>query len=269
MGIGRLADKREKPARFPMHHKGRSQGLAMDAEIVRKPNEEGSAKGRWTTKKIADELKKIFAAKGAQLDQNAKHVFDRLMSDDRVPEALGSIVKTDSDLNRVLLSCFQYEEIARTFNETMAKEREIIERTEKIKNSVNELASFLDQEISNPGRMIRDRLSAVITLSNEDKERLFTALITMADTISARQRVAHETILRYGATRKSAPQNKKAAQTAAIGWLADSIERIAGKPVTSHVAVLAEAILETTDIITVERVRKALKTRRGRDWRVG
>jgi hypothetical protein len=241
----------------------------MDAELIRKPREERSAKVRWTTKKIAGELKKIFAEKGAQLDQNAKLVFTRLMSDDpRISEALASIVKIDSDLDRVLLSCFQCEEIARTFNETMAKEREIIGRTEKLKRSVTELSSFLDQEISNPGRTSKDRLSAIIDLSNEDKERLFTAFITMADTISARQRVAHETILRYGATRKSALQNKKAAQTAAIGWLADSIERIAGKPLTRHVAVLAEASLKTADIIGIERVREALKTR-ARNWRVG
>jgi 3-methyladenine DNA glycosylase/8-oxoguanine DNA glycosylase len=124
-----------------------------DRPASRQPNEERSAKSSWTTKKIADELKKIFAEKGAQLDRNAKLVLDRLMLDERVPEALVSILKIDSDLTRVLQSCFEYEEIARTFNETMAKEREIIERTKKLKNSVDELTSFLDQDISNPGRM--------------------------------------------------------------------------------------------------------------------
>jgi hypothetical protein len=239
----------------------------MDAEIVR--NEQNSAKGSgsWTPEKIADALDKLFAAMN---DRNGQRVGDRLReSKDRVPKALAAVAKNDSDLNRVLLACLQSEDLARTFHKRLANECEVIKRAEKLKKSITELASFLDQETSqsNLGRIRNDRLSAVITLHNDDKEKVLQAFDIVADVISARRRVTSETLLRYGKTRNSAPKNKKAAQTAAIGWLAEAIEKIAGKPLTRHVAVLAEAILDLRDVVTIERVREALKTRSARDWR--
>jgi hypothetical protein len=91
------------------------------------------------------------------------------------------------------------------------------------------------------------------------------SIYVFKELIADRQRVASETILRFGATRKSARSNKNAAQTAAIGWLAEAVERIAGRPLTRHAAVLAEATLAIRDI-TEDRVREALRTRR-REWR--
>jgi hypothetical protein len=239
----------------------------MDPEVVideQRPAKRGPGSG--TTKKIANAVDKFFAALN---DQSDKRVFGRLMSNDRSLEALAAITKTDSDLNRVLLACLQSEDLARTFHKRLANECEVIKRAEKLKKSITELASFLDQETSqsNLGRIRNDRLSAVITLHNDDKEKVLQAFDIVADVISARRRVASETLLRYGKTRNSAPKNKKAAQTAAIGWLAEAIEKIAGKPLTRHVAVLAEAILGLRDVVTIERVREALKTRSARDWR--
>jgi hypothetical protein len=228
------------------------------------PPEERSVSGNWTPRKIAVALAR---ASNDAPDQSAKRVVSQLIADPGASEALRAITKSDRDLVRVLRACYQSKEISRTFSSTMSRERVIIQLADKLKKGLTETALFLDREIGphGPGRGL---LAAEVNLSGEDKARLLNSLETIGDTLSARDRAAQETILRYGSTRNSALENENAGQTAAIGWLADSIARIAGKPHTRHVAVLAKVSLETKDIVTSERVREALKTRRGRDWRV-
>ena len=217
---------------------------------------------------------RFFRANAESLDENAKRVFGRLKADYRVPEALAAIAKSENALNSLLTGCLESAELSRTFSETLNKERGIIVRANRLKLNVDELETFLNEEIwsydETTGKIVKtsksiNRLATFGALSNREFEKINLALNVLKKIIAGRQRVASETIFRFGATRKSARTNKNAAQTAAIGWLAEAVERIAGRPLTRHAAVLAEATLAIRDI-TEDRVREALRTRR-REWR--
>ena len=233
-------------------------------------------------KLFAERVDKFFTANAASFDENAKRVLGRLKADYRIPEAVAAIAKTGSALNRLLTGCLEADELSRTFGEKLNEERRIIERAKELQLKLNELHSnveelkaFFDGEIWSydqdtnatilkHGKFI-DRLSAHILLPNQEVEKVNHAFYILKESIADRLRVASETILRFGATRKSARANKNAARTAAIGWLAEAVERIAGRPLTRHVAVLAQATLGIYDI-GEDRVREALRTRR-REWR--
>ena len=64
------------------------------------------------------------------------------------------------------------------------------------------------------------------------------------------------TKLDLGVTRKSS-----AVRAATIGWLAEKVANLAGKPLTTQVAFLADIVLNTRDV-SEERVREALRSRR-------
>ena len=72
-------------------------------------------------------------------------------------------------------------------------------------------------------------------------------------------------MLQLGVTRKSA--TKSAAETAAIGWLAEHVVLTFDKPFAQQVATLAEVALGIGEV-SEDRVREALKTRRRREQQV-
>ena len=79
---------------------------------------------------VPETVDRFFTANAASFDENAKRVFGRLKADDRVPEALAAIAKSESDLNRLLTGCLEFAELSRTFGETLNKERRIIVQSE-------------------------------------------------------------------------------------------------------------------------------------------
>jgi hypothetical protein len=147
------------------------------------------------------------------------------------------------------------ELLVRTFNQRVAGERQTIERLNKLKQSINDLRRFL-KEI---GRLPPDPLTAWIIPPNEEITKAHGSLNFLQAMESLRRQIGTETMLRYGVTRKSGITNKQAAVTAAIGWIAHAVKRIAGKPLTHHAAVLAEASLNIIDV-TNHRTRAALRT---------
>jgi hypothetical protein len=239
--------------------------------MAKRPKPEWLKKLQW----VVEMFDRFCTANVASFDENAKRVLGRLKADDRVPEALAAIAKSESDLNRLLSGCLESDELLRTFGETLNKERRIIEQAKRLQLNLEELKTFFDEELWSydhakigatlKDRTYIDRLSARISIDNQDIQMINHSIYVFKELIADRQRVASETILRFGATRKSARTNRNAAQTAAIGWLAEAVERIAGRPLTRHAAVLAEATLAIRDI-TEDRVREALRTRR-REWR--
>jgi hypothetical protein len=256
----------------------RIKSRATLSGAAKRPKPEWLKKLQW----VAETIDRYFTANAASLDENAKRVFGRLKADDRVPEALASIAKSESDLNRLLRGCLEADELSRTFREKLNNERRIVERAKRLQLKLSELRFDLDElealfdeeiwsynqvtlaTILKPGKSI-DRLSAHILLPDQEVEKVNHAFYILKESIADRKQIASETILRFGATRKSARTNENAAQTAAIGWLAEAVERVASKPCTRHAAVLAEATLAIRDI-TEDRVREALRTRR-REWR--
>ena len=85
------------------------------------------------------------------------------------------------------------------------------------------------------------------------------ALDRIAALIEERQQSTDRVLCEFGVNRKS--HTKEAAETAAIGWLAEQVEDVFGKPCARQVAVLAEVALNI-DEVTEDRVREALKSRR-------
>ena len=85
------------------------------------------------------------------------------------------------------------------------------------------------------------------------------ALDRIAALIEERQQSTDRVLCEFGVNRKS--HTKEAAETAAIGWLAEQVDDVFGKPCARHVAVLAEVALNI-DEVSEDRVREALKSRR-------
>jgi hypothetical protein len=80
--------------------------------------------------------------------------------------------------------------------------------------------------------------------------------------IRDRRRIAKETALRTGATRKTSGD---AADTAAVGWLAEGVRRACGKPHHVPAAALAGIVLGFE--VSVDQLREAERTRREHEWR--
>jgi hypothetical protein len=87
-------------------------------------------------------------------------------------------------------------------------------------------------------------------------------LYLIAGYASAERRIATETQGRLGATRKV--HFKRAAENAAIGWLAAEVRRLTGRPHHIAVAQLAGIIVKAE--ISEDRVVNALRVRK-REWR--
>ena len=83
-------------------------------------------------------------------------------------------------------------------------------------------------------------------------------MICIAELIELRQQASDDAAIELGVTRKAGTNT--AAATAAIGWLAEGIERLAGKPCVPQVATLAEIALAIGEV-TPDRVRAARKRR--------
>jgi hypothetical protein len=84
------------------------------------------------------------------------------------------------------------------------------------------------------------------------------ALDCIAELIELRKEASDEVMIEIGVTRKAG--TSAAAATAAIGWLAEEVERLAGKPFVPQVATLAEIALGIGEV-TPDRVRAARKRR--------
>jgi hypothetical protein len=85
----------------------------------------------------------------------------------------------------------------------------------------------------------------------------------LTDRIEAEWRIAREDSLRFGATRKS--NISKASQYAAIGWLAEGVHRITGRPHYREVCELAEVILGLA--VSIDNARWCARQRK-REWRL-
>jgi hypothetical protein len=86
-------------------------------------------------------------------------------------------------------------------------------------------------------------------------------LFLIVDRIKIERRIAKETLLRLGATRKS--QIDQAGPNAAAAWLANGVHRITGKPHLREVIDLLQVILETE--FSEDRVKHAAR-KRNREW---
>jgi hypothetical protein len=96
---------------------------------------------------VPQTVDRFITANAASFDENAKRVFGRLKADDRVPEALAAIARSESDVDRLLSGCLESDELSRTFGETLDKERRIIEQTNRLQLNLEELKTFFHEEL--------------------------------------------------------------------------------------------------------------------------
>jgi len=131
-----------------------------------------------------------------------------------------------------------------------------LERHEK---AINGLEIFLQRlQTSKVGRVQAQQIEDAGTLVAIRKGHR-----SLRSIIKTQRRIAEETIGRLGATRSSSAKN--AANLAALGWLADGIRRLTGKPNRSLVAGLSQAVLQVA--MTEDQVRVAERVR-VHGWRV-
>ncbi|MGO9684617.1 MAG: hypothetical protein ACLP0B_14960 [Steroidobacteraceae bacterium] len=187
-------------------------------------------------------------------DEHERGVLERIVADHdhRANDALNAIGKTLEEIWRLIRLCVQAEMRARTFRDLLADERKTVERLQSYRQSVEDLRGFLN-EVARPSD------HPLIDWKPDANAADRAALDHIAALINERALVAEEARHRLGVTRKSS-----AADTAAIGWLADAVKSSTGKPFTPQVAVLAEIALDIGEVLP-DRVREALRSRQRLD----
>jgi len=189
-------------------------------------------------------------------------VLDRLESDDRAADAFAKLNIDALTAAKILLACIEADELARTFPDRIDLEHCMLGkngkkgRLDKLEKAVADLRGFLGEINAKPG----DRLSASMHYSAQDMAAVSHGLNLLGDAIALRRRTAFETLARMGVTRKS---RHKAGETAAIGWIAEAVQRWCKRPHIIAAALLAEVTLGCE--VTTDRLREAGRTRR-REW---
>jgi hypothetical protein len=206
------------------------------------------------------------AAAGDGLDEDGRKVLDRLVTGERAAEAAEAFAKFEADdraARMILKACIEADLLIRSFPDRLNTEQKSLSRLEQLDKSVADLSVFVSELNQNPP----DRLAAYAKYGDDDFGAMKLGLHLVREAIKDRRRIAVETPLRIGATRNTKGKAGKAAETAAIGWLAEGVRRACGDPHHEAAAVLAEIALDCR--VSVDRLIEAERTRRERDWRQG
>lgn len=192
------------------------------------------------------------------LDEDEKLLMDRVTKNVEAPEIFAKI--GDEVTVRQLLSlCVEAHSLARNFNKSIAEARRLLSRAPAYKRAIADI----DELLRKTQRPDLERLQAY-TLPDPGRIELeCKALASIRDRLAVGVRTANETVLRLGATRKS--HGRKAAEIAAIGWIAEGVKGITGRTNSRLTADLAEIVLGCT--VSLDRVDSAAETRK-REWRV-
>lgn len=169
-----------------------------------------------------------------------------------------AMVEDDSDIKRLLLVCVEADCLARTFRHRVEEARNTPRKSERYDRAISDIERLLKET----QRPIRDRLAAYVLPDNDRIHMELQALASIQDRVRTQRFIAAQTLLRLGATRKC--RSKIAAETAAIGWIADGVKRITKKTNARLCADLAELVLGCD--VSLDRVHNAAETHE-RDWR--
>ena len=203
----------------------------------------------------------IWRKKNPEPDNHAKLVLTRLEKDSRAAEAF-SILNLPPDLAAIVVGdCVIMDLNARTFAIRLAKEEAIQKSLQVAKDGLKACAELL----GNATRP-KDALEAFVPLDPKQIDRLMQGLNDWEALISLRERIAHETPRRVGATYKRTGKKLRPAHRAAISWLADGVRRLTNKPHYEAVGKLAEVVLRPPQAIDVSQVRSVWRGRK--EWRI-
>jgi len=191
---------------------------------------------------LKDALAAFRAAAGDDLDPKAAAVLDRLAVEERAAGAFAELDLNEAGAAKILTTCIQAGELSRTFKDHADLRTTMLGgggkggRLDQLGKAVAELRRFVG-ELDRPPD---DRQSASLRYDDPSIiEQMKRGLYYIDDAIKARRTIAKETTPRLGATRKSVDAGK-AAETAAIGWLAEGVRRCCRRPHRRAAADLAE-----------------------------
>jgi len=210
----------------------------------------------------------IDAYRGAQkdrLDQPALALLDCLAGSSEAANAFERLkLKDRSDEAGILITCIDADDLACTFPQRILKAEKTKARMLRLLTPAFELLSFVAELIDeerNPPPF--DLLSARIYEPAANISTMWDGLNLLVGHLSTKWTSAKEDVLRLGATKKKFI--KQAGENAAIGWLAEGVFRVTGRPHYRAVRDLAEVILKI-ELDDLERVRRCARVRK-REWR--
>jgi hypothetical protein len=159
----------------------------------------------------------------------------------------------DQIAKRLIGLCFEANSLVRHFNEMVEYSRRWDSKREVYLRALADIRELLKETQDPP----RGPLAAFVTPDPHRIQLEIEALGSMKKRIEDQDRIANETILRFGATRKS--HGKKAAETAVIGWISEGVRRITNEANFNLCVDLAELVLSCE--VSLDRVKNAAKTR--------
>jgi len=190
-----------------------------------------------------------FRTEHPDLDRHATSMLDRLISADWARHVLPAFCAVRPEKRRVLLAdCVRADLAARTHAPAVEHAQVKIQTSGEAAKALKTIAAFLDRD------------SPAFS-----PDALDEALHAIRASIDNTKRDAERTLREH--SRKT---TNEAARALALGWLAESMNALTGKPHTRLVADLAMAVLNCEEEITEAAVRKAttpqLQLARGRRW---
>jgi hypothetical protein len=210
---------------------------------------------------IPQMIREYLARKPDDCDQHERRVLNRIAADHRAHAAINAVTKSTDEIWHLVAICIDAEMVMRKFRVVLNEERDTVERLRRHRQSVEDLKNFLDQA----AKWSEHPMVFWLAVSEQESTAYRDTLNRIAALIERRQQTAEEVALQLVVTRKSA--TKSAAETAAIGWLAEHVAHTFDKPFAQEVAILAEVALGIGEV-SEDRVRAALKPRRRRKWNV-
>jgi hypothetical protein len=196
-------------------------------------------------------------AAAGNLDEDEKLLMNRVAKSVEAPEIFGKI-GDDVTIRRLLSLCLEVHSLAKNFNKSTGEAHRLLSRAPAYERAIADI----DELLKRTQTPALERLQAY-TLPDPDRIELERrALASIRDRLAVGVRTATETVRRLGATRKS--HGRKAAETAAIGWMAEGVKRITGRTNSRLTADLAQLVLGCT--VSLDRVDNAAETRK-REWR--
>jgi hypothetical protein len=191
------------------------------------------------------------------LDEDEKALIQRIAQSTEAPSIFAK-VKDDQTAKRLLSLCVEGYYLAKNFHRLIAEARRVLAAGQKYERAIADVEKLLKETQSST----LNRLAAY-TLPDSNRIALeYEAMTSIKDRLAVQLRTANETILRLGATRKG--REKRAADIAAIGWLAEGVRRITKSTNSRLSADLAELVLGCD--VSLDRVDNAAETRK-REWR--
>ena len=195
-------------------------------------------------------------AAAGNLDEDETLLMNRVAKSVEAPEIFRK-VGNDVTIRRLLSLCIEAYSLAKNFEKSIGEARHLLSRAPAYERAIADIDDLL-KRTQTPAL---HRLQAYTYPDPDIIELERRALASIRDRLAVGVRTANETLLRLGATRKS--HGRKAAETAAIGWMAEGVKRITGRTNSRLTADLAGLVLGCT--VSLDRVDNAAETRK-REW---